>query len=158
MHDSRVYYFTYYFTTKRNRLALKFVSLVQAAQSKGLSAAGMELSISELRSNNIVHIVIDGTAHFSVIREITETSVKLSDPKLGNIVMGREKFHEVFTGNVLVISGPQEINQTAEQTNSSTENLTTEEMESIKGQQLSVSSNMQLTAEEMQTIKGRANL
>jgi ABC-type bacteriocin/lantibiotic exporter with double-glycine peptidase domain len=118
----------------------------------------MELSISELRSNNIVHIVIDGTAHFSVIREITETSVKLSDPKLGNIVMGREKFHEVFTGNVLVISGPQEINQTAEQTNSSTENLTTEEMESIKGQQLSVSSNMQLTAEEMQTIKGRANL
>ena len=124
--------------------------LAQAAQSKGLSATGMKLSVDELRPNNIVHIILDGEGHYSVVREITNESVRLADPSLGNIVMSREKFNEIYTGNALVITNPQEVNQTAEQAN----NLTAVEMEIIKGQQ--VSANMQLTAETMQSIRGRA--
>ena len=43
--------------------------------------------------------------------------------------------------------------ETAEPDASSAQDLTTEEMEIIKGQQ--VSANMQLTAEEMQSIRGK---
>ena len=131
--------------------------LAQAAQSKGLSATGMKLSVDDLRPNNIVHVILDGEGHYSVVREVTENSVRLADPSLGNIELTREKFNEIYTGNALVINVPQEVNQTAEQVNNtdvvSAENLTAEEMEIIKGQQVSAS--VQLTAEEMQTIRGR---
>jgi hypothetical protein len=125
-----------------------------------------------LEKNNIVHVTIDGEGHYSVIRKISNESVYIADPSLGNIEMSREKFNEVFSGYALVISDPnvQEVNQTAEQANNSTENLTdtgsiqpenltAEEMESIKGQQLSASvpapASMQLSAEEMQSIRGK---
>ena len=137
--------------------------LAQAAKAKGLNAVDMRLSIDELRPNNIVHVILDGTPHYSVVREITNESVKLADPSLGNIEMTREKFSEIYTGNALVIGGPQEVNQT-ETTNQTnivqSENLTDKEMESIKGQQLSVSapvtSSMKLSAETMPSIRGRA--
>jgi len=141
--------------------------LAQAARSKGLSAAGMRLSIGELRPNMIVHVIKDGTPHYSVVKEVTNESVRLADPSLGNIELTREKFNEIYTGNALVITDP---NMEAPDANSSIEtsannitdtvsvqleNLTAVEMESIKGQQLSASANMQLTAEEMQSIRGR---
>ncbi|MEN4018792.1 MAG: C39 family peptidase [Methanobacterium sp.] len=145
--------------------------LSEAAKAKGLSATGMKLSVDDLRPNNIVHIILDGEGHYSVIREVSENSVYLADPSLGNIEMTREKFAEVYTGNALVITDPNmQVNQTAEQANNSTENLTdtgsiqpenltAEEMESIKGQQLSASvpapASMQLSVEEMQSIRGK---
>jgi len=72
--------------------------LAQAAQSKGLNVAGMRLSIDELRPDMIVHVIKDGTPHYRVVREVTENSVKLADPSLGNIEMTREKFNEIYTG------------------------------------------------------------
>ena len=48
----------------------------------------------------------------------------------------------------------QEVNQTAEPDASSAQDLTTEEMEIIKGQQLSAPANM-LTSEKMQSIRGK---
>ena len=133
--------------------------LSEAAKAKGLSATGMKLSVDDLRPNNIVHVILDGEGHYSVVREVTNESVYLADPSKGNIELSREKFSEIYSGNALVITNPQEVNQTTEQVNntdtSSAENLTTEEMEIIKGQQLSASANMQLTAEEMQTIRGK---
>jgi len=116
--------------------------LVRAAQAKGLSAAGMKISTDELRPDNIVHVILDGTPHYSVIKEVTNESVKLADPSLGNIEMTREKFSEIYTGNALVINVPQEVNQTAEQANNTdissvqsqnSQTLTTEEMEIISG-------------------------
>jgi len=78
--------------------------LVRAAQAKGLSAVGMRLTVDELKHNMVVHVIKDGTPHYSVVREVTENSVKLADPSLGNIEMSREKFSEIFSGNVLVIT------------------------------------------------------
>ena len=120
--------------------------LSEAAKAKGLSATGMKLSVDDLKPNNIVHIILDGTPHYSVVREVTENSVYLADPSLGNIVMSREKFSEIYTGNALVISGPQEINQTAEQVN----NTDTSSVQSQNSQTL--------TTETMQNIKGRGGV
>ncbi|MEG3224797.1 MAG: hypothetical protein BME94_04505 [Methanobacteriales archaeon Met13] len=93
--------------------------LVQAVQSKGLNATGMKLSINDLKPNNIVFITIDGGPHYSVVREVTENSVKLADPSLGNIEMSREKFNDVYSGYTLVVSDP---NATASAGNSAAVN------------------------------------
>jgi predicted double-glycine peptidase len=126
--------------------------LSEAAKAKGLSATGMKLSVDDLKPNNIVHIILDGEGHYSVIREVSENSVYLADPSLGNIEMSREEFAEIFTGNALVITDPNmQVNQTAEQANSSTENLT--DTGSIQPE-----NSQTLTAETMQTIRGRGGV
>jgi predicted double-glycine peptidase len=89
-----------------NKSGTSIHGLSQAAQSKGLSAAGIELSIHELKKNHIVHVVLNGTPHYSVVRRVTNESVYLADPSKGNIVLSREEFIAIFTGNVLVISDP----------------------------------------------------
>ncbi|MEN4007321.1 MAG: cysteine peptidase family C39 domain-containing protein [Methanobacteriaceae archaeon] len=80
--------------------------LVHAAQSKGFYALGIRLSIDELRKNMLVHVIKNGTPHISVVREVTNESVKLADPSLGNIEMSIEKFNEIYSGHALVISDP----------------------------------------------------
>jgi predicted double-glycine peptidase len=120
--------------------------LSEAAKVKGVNAVGMRLSVDDLRPNNIVHIILDGEGHYSVIRKISSESVYLADPSLGNIEMTREKFNEIYTGNALLISGP--LNQTAEQANSSTENLT--DTGSIQPE-----NSQTLTTGEMQSIRGQ---
>gem|GEM_PF-2029948 len=121
--------------------------LAQAARSKGLNASGMRLSIGELRPNMIVHVIKDGTPHYSVVREVTNESVKLADPSLGNIEMTREKFSEIYTGNALVITDPNmgvldvSVNETSNQTNNidasaqlqNSQTLTTDAMQNIQG-------------------------
>jgi hypothetical protein len=119
--------------------------LVRAAHAKGVNAVGMRLSVDELRENMIVHVTIDGEGHYSVIREVSNESVYLADPSKGNIVLSREEFSAIFTGNVLVINGPQEINQT-EATNQT--NITAPVSVQPENSQT-------LAAEEMQTVRGR---
>jgi len=119
--------------------------LAQAARSKGLNATGMRLTVDELRHNMIVHVTIDGTPHYSVVKEVTNESVRLADPSLGNIEMSREKFNEIYTGNALVITNPNmealgvSVNETSNQTNDvsvqsqNSQTLTAETMQSIRG-------------------------
>jgi len=121
-------------------------SLVRAAQAKGLSAVGMRLTVDELRPDNIVHVTIDGTPHYSVVREVTENSVKLADPSLGNIEMSREKFSEIFSGNVLVITDPN-IEAPGVSVNITSTNNTDDSVQPENSQIL--------TAETMETIRGR---
>ena len=78
--------------------------LMQAAQSKGIKANGMKLSTDELKKDNIVFLNVDGSTHYSVVKGVTNKSVKLADPSLGNIEMPKEMFNEVYSGNALVIS------------------------------------------------------
>lgn len=49
--------------------------LVQAVQDEGLDAYGLELSVDQLEPGNIVYLVHDGEGHFSVITDITSTTV-----------------------------------------------------------------------------------
>jgi len=124
----------------------------------------MKLRVDELRPNMIVHVIKDGTPHYSVVKEITNEIVRLADPSLGNIELTREKFNEIYTGNALVMEAPGvSVNETSanntDAVSAQPETLADEEMESIKGQQLSVSapvtSSMKLSAETMQSIRGK---
>jgi len=108
----------------------------------------MRLSIDELRPDMIVHVIKDGTPHYSVVREVTENSVRLADPSLGNIELTREKFNEIYTGNALVITNPNmealgvSINETSNQTNNTDTSVQSQNSQT-------------LTAETMQSIRGR---
>ncbi|MBM4241045.1 MAG: C39 family peptidase [Euryarchaeota archaeon] len=139
--------------------------LAEAAKAKGLKAVGMKLSINDLKPNNIVFITVDGGPHYSVVKEITENRVRLADPSLGNIEMSKEKFAEVYSGNALVISDPNNstqvngiTNQTNNLTNLSSEN--TNSSESVNNETDANSTSVQsenrtLTTEEMQNIRGK---
>ncbi|MEG3224093.1 MAG: hypothetical protein BME94_00860 [Methanobacteriales archaeon Met13] len=99
----------------------------------------MKLCLNELKTSDIVFITVDGGPHYSVVREMTNESVKLSDPSLGNIEMTREKFNEVYSENALVVSDPSTIpfadnsitvndstDQASNQTNQTNDNTTTQ--------------------------------
>lgn len=66
-------------------------SFLEAAKAKGMNATGMKLNISELRENMIT--INDGMGHYTIIREITNDTVKLADPSLGNIELRLQDFH-----------------------------------------------------------------
>jgi len=86
------------------------------------------------------------TPHYSVVREVTENSVRLADPSLGNIEMSREKFSEIFSGNVLVITDPN-IEAPGISVNKTPTNNT--------GASVQPENSQTLTAETMATIRGR---
>ncbi|MBM4240971.1 MAG: hypothetical protein FJ150_04840 [Euryarchaeota archaeon] len=125
----------------------------------------MKLSIEELKKNNIVYVTIDGGPHYSVVREITNESVKLADPSLGNIDMSREKFAEVYSGYALVINDPNnstQVNGTTDQANNQTNQINgnTTSSESVTdttniNSTKVHSDNRTLTDEEMQSVKGK---
>ncbi len=94
-----------------------------AAQSKGVTAIGARLTIEQLQPNYLVVLDIDGTKHFEIIRNITNTTVYLYDPNLGNIQITREKFSTLYTGVALIINGQAPGNATI---------LTDDEMRNIK--------------------------
>ncbi len=54
--------------------------LQHAAQVKGLNTIGMKLSLDDLKTNNVVYLNIDGTFHYSVVREVSKGDVSLEDP------------------------------------------------------------------------------
>lgn len=78
--------------------------LIQAAKSKGLNAVGMKVSINYLKKNNIVFLTINGEAHYSVVREVTNDTVFIADPSLGNIAMTIDEFNNAYNGYALIIN------------------------------------------------------
>jgi len=99
-----------------------------AAQSKGLIAKGLKLSVSQLRTNNIVFLIINGEGHYCIVTNITDMMVYLADTDLGNINMTVTNFTAAYSGNALVVT-----NDTNDpQLNTGTE-LTNQEMQDIKG-------------------------
>jgi len=97
--------------------------LKEVTQAKGATAIGARLTIDQLRTNYLVVLSINGTNHFEVIQNITDTTVYLFDPNLGNIEMTRDKFNELYTGIALIINDQAPANATL---------LTDDEMRDIK--------------------------
>jgi len=114
-----------------NETGTTMYGLVQAAQAKGLIAKGMRLSVDQLRPNNIVVLTVNGENHFSIIKNITNSTVYLADTDLGNINMTLENFTAVYSGYALVVTN----NTNNTQFNNGTV-LTTEEMQNIKGKRV----------------------
>ncbi|EKQ53243.1 MAG: parallel beta-helix repeat (two copies) [Methanobacterium sp. Maddingley MBC34] len=99
--------------------------LAQAANRTGLTAKGFIINdTSQLKTDYIVVLNINGVYHYNIIRNITNTTVYLTDPNLGDIEMSLDKFKELFTGYVLVVAnGTIQINAT---------NMTEQQMKNIK--------------------------
>ncbi|AAB86124.1 conserved protein [Methanothermobacter thermautotrophicus str. Delta H] len=98
----------------------------------------------------------DGTGHYTVINEITNDTVKLADPSLGNIEMNIEEFAEIYSGYTLVIKDPNnpQVNETTDQSNKNTNssdsiNNLTDTASDVQAD------NRTLTDEEMKNIKGK---
>lgn len=76
--------------------------LVQAAQEEGLTARGLKLTLNQLIHDNngnynyIVYLTINGEGHFSVLKDITDSTVYLADSDLGNINMTYADFTAAF--------------------------------------------------------------
>ncbi|HEX3013556.1 MAG TPA: cysteine peptidase family C39 domain-containing protein [Methanobacterium sp.] len=101
--------------------------LAQAAQAEGLFVEGKNLSVNQLESGNIVYLTV-GEGHYSAIKNITNTTVYLADPVLGNINMTLEDFNAIYSGNALVITNDTNNTQLDMGTV-----LTDEETQNIKG-------------------------
>jgi len=86
--------------------------LKQAALNKGITAIGARLTIDQLQPNYLVVLNIDGTQHFEIIHNITNTTVYLYDPNLGDLEISREKFNTLYTGIALIINGQAPVNAT----------------------------------------------
>lgn len=78
--------------------------LKRAAESKGVSAVAAYLSTSQLKTNYIVVLSINGRNHIEVVQNKTENNITLFDPNLGIIEMSLDKFKELYTGIALVIN------------------------------------------------------
>ena len=107
--------------------------LIQAAHEKGLIVKGLKLAVNQLEKNNIVYLTMNGNGHFSVIKDITDTTVYLADSDFGNINMTLENFtmaylQDTLYGYTLVVTNNSNNPQLS---NSNT--LTYEEMQSIVG-------------------------
>ena len=97
--------------------------LKTAAQAKGATAIGARLTTDQLKTNYMVVLSINGVNHFEVVLNITDTTVYLFDPNLGNIEMTLDNFNELYTGVALLINDQAPANATI---------LTDEEMQNIK--------------------------
>jgi parallel beta-helix repeat protein len=103
--------------------------LKTAALAKGATTViGARLTTNQLKTNYIVVLSIDGTNHFEVVQNITNTTIYLFDPNLGNIEMTLDKFNELYitsggTGVALIINDQAPTNATI---------LTDDEMKNIK--------------------------
>ena len=115
--------------------------LVQAAQEEGLTARGLKLTLNQLIHDNngnynyIVYLTINGEGHFSVLKNITDSTVYLADSDLGNVNMTYADFTAAFIqdtvngyGYVLVVTNDSNNPQL-----SNGINLADDEMQNIRG-------------------------
>ena len=123
--------------------------LAQAAHAKGVQAIWIKLSVNELKENDIVFLNISGDTHYSVVKEITNESVKLADPNLGNIEMDIDNFNEVYSNDTLVIIA---FNLLSGDLNSSIEN-----MANINSNDLQLGNNS-TSFEKLQSTKGKGKM
>ena len=120
---------------RTNENGTTMYGLAQAAQSEGLFAEGMNLSVDELEPGNIVYLAI-GEGHYSVIKNITNTSVYLTDSNLGNIKINISNFKAIYSGDALIITD----NTSDKQLNKGIK-LTNEEMQKIVGMGIGMGTN-----------------
>ena len=107
--------------------------LAQTAKQQGLIVKGFKLTAAELKPGNIVYLTVNGKGHYSVISKMTNTTVYLADPNIGNINMTLSNFKAAYSGNTLVIT-----TNTNDKQLTSGIKLTNEEMQKIIGKKYDV--------------------
>ncbi|MDP5053648.1 MAG: cysteine peptidase family C39 domain-containing protein [Congregibacter sp.] len=93
---------------------LSFAEMASLARDRDYPALGVDVSFDDLKRLAvpvIVALVVDGRAHFSVLRKVDEEDrVFLADPSWGNRQLGRDAFLKSFvrdderlSGRVLIV-------------------------------------------------------
>ena len=78
--------------------------IINGANKYNLTAYGINADISCLNENFIVHLSINGTEHWSVVKQISEDYIILADSNDGNIEYTKEEFAKFYTNNSVIIS------------------------------------------------------
>lgn len=90
-------------------LKASFLDMQKALNKLGYNSQGLAVSyntLSSLKAPVIVYIKHRKTDHFSVIRGINEQFIWLADPSLGNRILSKEQFLEVWqTRNDPLLAG-----------------------------------------------------
>lgn len=95
---------------------IQLSELKRAAVAMGYSAVVRKMTFAELQSYLqktsdpvLVHDVKKGVGgHYSVIRDISQDSVELSDTEAGNVSMAVADYEKAYDGYVLIVSDAQE--------------------------------------------------
>ena len=92
--------------TNTTKDGTNFYNLKDAAQKLGLIAKGFKIdNIDKLKNNCsplICHLNIDGYNHFVVLYSYKKEKLLLMDPAQGRVLIDKEKFSKIWTGNVLM--------------------------------------------------------
>ena len=78
--------------------------IINGANKYNLTAYGINANINCLNENFIVHISINGTDHWSVVKQISDDYIILADPNDGNIKYTKKEFAKFYTNNSIIIS------------------------------------------------------
>ena len=97
--------------SKVNEHGTNMLNLLEAAQSKGLSAVGRILKYDELMSLNKPVIAFINNNHFSILEAIDKDIARLSNNFADPIVLSREEISEIWRGYCLVVSKPRVSNK-----------------------------------------------
>ena len=78
--------------------------IINGANKYNLTSYGINVNINYLNENYIVHMSINGTDHWSVVKQISDDYIILADPNEGNIKYTKEEFAKFYTNNSIIIS------------------------------------------------------
>lgn len=78
--------------------------ILNGASKYKLYATGIYINSTELKENYIVHMYINNTYHWSVVKEVTENNIILADSNVGYINYIISEFNQYFTQKAIVIS------------------------------------------------------
>lgn len=79
-------------------------NIVNAAKKYDLTAYALNINTNNLKENYIVHMNIVGVNHWSVVKTVTNESIILADPNLGNYEYNLLEFNQYYTNQTIIIT------------------------------------------------------
>lgn len=79
-------------------------NMVNAAKKYNLTAYALNIGTNNLKENYIIHMNIIGVDHWSVVKTLTNESIILADPNLGNYKYDLLEFNQYYTNNSVIIT------------------------------------------------------
>jgi len=81
--------------------------IIHTFKKWGFDSTGIlvnNISNAELKFPFIAHVILEnGLEHFVVVKNITDNTIYLMDPGIGNVKMKLEVFNKLFTGNIILV-------------------------------------------------------
>lgn len=79
-------------------------NIINAAKKYNLTAYALNINPNNLKENYIIHMNIIGVDHWSVVKTVTNESIILADPNLGNYEYNLLEFNQYYTNQTVIIT------------------------------------------------------